>query len=73
MSDERAADLTGRIDRRGFLVTGSRAMAATSALADGRPAVAQAVASDDPKGRATPADPGPHRRQGRASSTSVPG
>jgi len=40
MSEE-CADLTGRIDRRGFLVTGAGAVAAAATLADGQPATAQ--------------------------------
>jgi aryl-alcohol dehydrogenase-like predicted oxidoreductase len=41
MSDERT-NLTGRIDRRGFLVGGASALAATTALADGEPTGGQA-------------------------------
>src|SRR4029077_2432592 len=41
LMSEECADLTGRIDRRGFLVTGAGALAAAAKLADGQPAAAQ--------------------------------
>jgi len=42
MSEE-IADLTGRIDRRGFLGTGAATLAAAAMLGDGQPAAAQAT------------------------------
>ena len=41
MSEE-IADLTGRIDRRGFLGTGAASLAAAAILRDEQPAAAQA-------------------------------
>ena len=41
---EESTDLTGRINRRGFLGTGAGALAAAAALGDGPPAAAQAPA-----------------------------
>ena len=40
---EQPADLTDRIDRRGFLGTGAGALAAAATLGEGQPAAAQAT------------------------------